>query len=83
MGRARRSERNSQEDRALRLVDDLVCDQLISPSELDAVTAFLMQTVNAILSDANIFELTDTVQTPDPAAAVTHIRRKCLAVKEA
>jgi hypothetical protein len=45
--RAKRSDDDSQ---AWRIVDDLSCAYCIDPAELDAVEAFLMSQLNAILA---------------------------------
>jgi hypothetical protein len=71
------------EDRARRVVDDFARDQPIDPAELDAVEAFLMPVVNAILSGADKIAPVDAIQKLPPATAPTHKRRKRPMLEEA
>jgi hypothetical protein len=68
---------------AWRVVDDFACPHPIDPAELDAVEAFLMQVVNAILSGADKIALVEAVQKLPTASAPTHKRRKRPVLEEA
>jgi hypothetical protein len=68
---------------AWRVVDDFACPHPIDPAELDAVEAFLMPFVNAILSGARKIALMDADQKPPTATAPTHKRRKRPVLEEA
>jgi hypothetical protein len=68
--------RSSSDDcQPWRVVDDLARDHPVSPAELDAVEAFLMPLVHALLEDAPHIQrgkaTPDTAPTPTP----THKRR--------
>jgi hypothetical protein len=81
MGRMGKSCRKSGEDIhdercQWRVVDDFARDHPIGPAELDAVEAFLMRLVNAILSGSDNVGPVDTMQKPQPSTAPTHKRRK-------
>jgi hypothetical protein len=45
-------DKGDKETGALRVVDNFPADMPVSPSELDAVEAFLMPLVHALLSDS-------------------------------
>ncbi len=88
MGRMGKSCRTSGEDlqdenHAWRVVDDFACPHPIDPAELDAVEAFLMQVVNAILSGAHKIEPVEAGQKLPTATAPTHKRRKRPVLEEA
>jgi hypothetical protein len=51
MSRVRRPGREACDDRQWRVVDDLDCGCPVTAAELDAVEAFLMPLVHALLSD--------------------------------
>jgi hypothetical protein len=81
--RARASTRPSSEDgHSWHVVDDLARDCSVTPAELDAVEAFLMPLVHALLADAPHIQPgktnTDTVPIPSP----THKRRNELLPEE-
>jgi hypothetical protein len=65
-----------------RVVDDLAHDCPVTPAELDAVEAFLMPLVHALLADAPHIQPgktnPDTASTPSP----THKRRNELLPEE-
>ncbi len=82
MGRMGKSCRTSGEDindesHTWRVIDDFSCPHPIDPAELDAVEAFLMQVVNAILTGADEIAPLHAVQKPPTATAPTRKRRKC------
>jgi hypothetical protein len=88
MGRMGNSCRKSgkdlqDENHAWRVVDDFACPHPIDPAELDALEAFLMQVVNAILSGADNIGPVDSVQKLPTATAPTHKRRKRPVLEEA
>jgi hypothetical protein len=56
MGKVCGSAKRLPNDLLLSVVDDLLRDDPVSASELDAVEAFLMPVVNAILSGAHLGE---------------------------
>jgi len=81
MGRMGNSCCKSREDihdesHTWRVVDDFARPHPIDPAELDAVEAFLMQVVNAILSGADKIAPVGAVQKVPAATAPTHKRRK-------
>jgi hypothetical protein len=81
--RARASTRPSSEDgHSWHVVDDLARDCSVTPAELDAVEAFLMPLVHALLADTSDTQpgktTPDTSSTPSP----THKRRNELLPEE-
>jgi hypothetical protein len=88
MGRMGKSCRTSGEDirdesHTWRVIDDFACPHPIDPAELDAVEAFLMQVVNAILSGEENIRPVEAVQKLPTATAPTHKRRKRPVLEEA
>jgi hypothetical protein len=71
------------ESHTWRVIDDFACPHPIDPAELDAVEAFLMQVVNAILSGSDKIAPVEAVQKLSPATAPTHKRRKRPVLEEA
>jgi hypothetical protein len=67
---------SSDDGQPWRVVDDLARDCPVTPAELDAVEAFLMQVVNAILSGSDKIAPVEAVQKLPTATAPTHKRRK-------
>jgi hypothetical protein len=82
MGRARRSTREPQNDCARRVVDDLAHDHPVTPAELDAVEAFLMPLVHALLADAPDTGRGKTTPDTAPIPSPTHKRRNELLPEE-
>jgi hypothetical protein len=75
MDRVRRSTREPQNDCARRVVDDLAHDHPVTPAELDAVEAFLMPLVHALLADASATQPGKTNLETAPMPTTTHKRR--------
>jgi hypothetical protein len=67
----RREQESAQYDasQTWRVVDDLSCAQRINPAELDALEAFLMPLLNAILSgEKKVVDRTPAAPRPDSQA---------------
>ena len=74
--RARASTRPSSEDgHSWHVVDDLARDCPVTPAELDAVEAFLMPLVHALLADTSDTQLGKTTPDTAPMPTPTHKRR--------
>ena len=71
------------ESHTWRVVDDFACPHPIDPGELDAVEAFLMPVVNAILSGSDKVGPVEAAQNPQTATPPTHKRRKRPVLEEA
>jgi hypothetical protein len=73
---------SSNDSHTWRVVDDIARDHPVTPAELDAVEAFLMPLVHALLADAPHIQPRktnpDTASTPSP----THKRRNELLPEE-
>ena len=82
MDRVRRSTREPQNDRAPRVVDDLAHDCPVTPAELDAVEAFLMPLVHALLADASNTQPGKRNPNAAPMPTPTHKRRNELLPEE-
>jgi hypothetical protein len=80
---ARTPTRSSSDDRhAWHVVDDLSRDHPVTPAELDAVEAFLMPLVHALLSDAPHIQPGKTNPDTAPTPPTTHKRRNELLPEE-
>jgi hypothetical protein len=77
------SEEIHDEGRTWRVIDDFAFPHPIDPAELDAVEAFLMHIVNAILSGEGNIRPVEAVQKLPTATAPTHKRRKRPVLEEA
>jgi hypothetical protein len=83
MSKARRSAKTVCEDsHSWRVVDDLAHDCPITPAELDAVEAFLMPLVHALLADAPGTQPGKTNPDTAPTPTPTHKRRNELLPEE-
>jgi hypothetical protein len=81
--RARASTRPSSEDgHSWHVVDDLARDCPVTPAELDAVEAFLMPLVHALLADASGTQPGKTNVNTAPMLTSTHKRRNELLPEE-
>ena len=67
---------------AWRVVDNLAHDCPVTPAELDAVEAFLMPLVHALLADAPIIQPGTTTLSTTPIPTPTHKRRNELLPEE-
>ena len=65
-----------------RVVDDLARDYPVTPAELDAVEAFLMPLLNALLADASGTQPGKTNANTAPTPTPTHKRRNELLPEE-
>jgi hypothetical protein len=80
---ARTPTRSSSDDsQPWHVVDDLARDCPVTPAELDAVEAFLMPLVHALLADAPDIQAGKTNPNPTPIATQTHKRRNELLPEE-
>jgi hypothetical protein len=80
---ARTSTRPSLDNgHAWRVVDDLACDCPVTPAELDAVEAFLMPLVHALLADGSDTQPGKTNPNTAPMPSPTHKRRNELLPEE-
>jgi len=79
-----RSPANSSRDdsHSWRVVDDLAHDCPVTPAELDAVEAFLMPLVRALLADASDTQPGKTNPYAAPIPTPTHKRRNELLREE-
>ena len=82
MGTARRSTREPQNDCAQRVIDDLARDSPITAAELDAVEAFLMPLVHALLADGSDTQPGKIISITTPTPTTTHKRRNELLPEE-
>jgi hypothetical protein len=81
--RARASTRPSSEDgHSWHIVDDLARDCPVTPAELDAVEAFLMPLVHALLADRSDTQPEKTNSNTAPLPSPTHKRRNELLPEE-
>ena len=81
--RARASTRPSSEDgHSWHVVDDLARDCPVTPAELDAVEAFLMPLVHALLADTSDTQPGKTTPDTAPTPSPTHKRRNELLPEE-
>ena len=81
--KARTFTRPSSDDRsAWHVVDDLARDCPVTPAELDAVEAFLMPLVHALLADTSDTQPGKTNPDTAPMPTLTYKRRKELLPKE-
>ena len=81
--RARASTRpSSEDDHSWHVVDDLARDHPVTPAELDAVEAFLMPLVHALLADAPDIQPGKTNPSTAPMPSPTHKRRNELLPEE-
>jgi hypothetical protein len=65
-----------------RVVDDLAHDHPVTPAELDAVEAFLMPLVHALLADGSDTQPRKTISITSPTLTTTHKRRNELLPEE-
>ena len=80
---ARTPTRSSSDDsHSWRVVDDLARDCPVTPAELDAVEAFLMPLVHALLADASDTQPGKTNPDTAPMPTPTHKRRNELLPEE-
>jgi hypothetical protein len=80
---ARTPTRSSSDDsQPWRVVDDLARDHPVTPAELDAVEAFLMPLVHALLEDAPHIQPGKTNPDTAPTPTTTHKRRNELLPEE-
>jgi hypothetical protein len=80
---ARTSTRSSSGDgQPWLVVDDLARDHPVTPAELDAVEAFLMPLVHALLADAPHIQPGKTNSDTAPIPTPTHNRRNELLPEE-
>jgi hypothetical protein len=81
--KARTFTRLSCDDRpAWRVVDDLAHDCPVTPAELDAIEAFLMPLVHALLADTSDTQPGKTNPVTAPMPTPTHNRRNELLPEE-
>ena len=81
--KARTSTRASSDDgQPWHVVDDLAHDCPVTPAELDAVEAFLMPLVRALLADRSDSEPGKTTSNPASLPLPTHKRRNELLPEE-
>jgi hypothetical protein len=81
--KARTSTRLSCDDDPIwRVVDDLARDYPVTPAELDAVEAFLMPLVHALLADAPHIQPGKTNPETESTPSPTHKRRNELLPEE-
>jgi hypothetical protein len=73
---------SSDAGRAWRVVDDLAHDCPITPAELDAVEAFLMPLVHALLAERSDTQPRKTNPDAPPIPSPTHKRRNELLPEE-
>jgi len=66
---------SSNDSHTWRVVDDLARDHPVTPAELDAVEAFLMPLVHALLADAPDIRRGKTTPDTAPTPSPTHKRR--------
>jgi hypothetical protein len=80
---ARTPTRSSSDDsHTWRVIDDLAHDYPVTPAELDAVEAFLMPLVHALLADAPHIQPGKTNPDTAPMPSPTHKRRNELLPEE-
>jgi hypothetical protein len=82
MGRVCRSTKEPQNGCARHVVDDLAHDHPVTPAELDAVEAFLMPLVHALLADRSDTLAGKTNPNTEPMPSPTHKRRNELLPEE-
>ena len=83
MSKVRRPAKASCDDsHSWRVVDDLARDHPVTPAELDAVEAFLMPLVHALLADAPDIQPGKTNPSTAPTQTTTHKRRNELLPEE-
>ncbi len=83
MSKVRRPTNSSCDDgQTWRVVDDLAHDCPVTPAELDAVEAFLMPLVHALLADAPDTQPGKTSPHTAPIPTPTHKRRNELLPEE-
>jgi hypothetical protein len=83
MSEVRRLAKTSCDDgHTWRVVDDLARDCPVTPAELDAVEAFLMPLVHALLADASDTQPGKTTPDTAPMLTPTHKRRNELLPEE-
>jgi hypothetical protein len=82
MGSGRQSTGKSRDEGEWRVVDDLAHDHPITPEELDAVEAFLMPLVHALLADGATIQPGKTNFISAPIPIPTHKRRNELLPEE-
>jgi hypothetical protein len=83
MSEVRRQAKTSCDDgHTWRVVDDLARDCPVTPAELDAVEAFLMPLVHALLADALATQPGKTNPDTPPIPMPTHKRRNELLPEE-
>jgi hypothetical protein len=73
---------SSDDSHTWRVVDDLARDHPVTPAELDAIEAFLMPLVHALLADASDTQPGKTISNPAPLPLPTHKRRNELLAEE-
>jgi hypothetical protein len=74
MGKVRQAARREDDNWTWRIVDDLAPDDPVTAAELDAVEAFLMPLLNAVLSDETNSSPGKATARAMVAAAPTHKR---------
>jgi hypothetical protein len=82
MGSGRQSTGKSRDECEWRVVDALALDHPITPAELDAVEAFLMPLVHALLADDTSIQPGKTNSIIAPIPIPTHKRRNELLPEE-
>jgi hypothetical protein len=73
---------SSNDSHAWRVVDDLARNHPVTPAELDAVEAFLMPLVHALLADAPHIQPGKTNPETESTPSPTHKRRNELLPEE-